>query len=66
MDNEYSVRSEAFVGVADYYEEGDYFTSSGNEITYTNWADGEPDNKVLLSVILSHYWSSFLSSVNFI
>ena len=39
-------RSEAFVGVADYYEEGQYFTSSGNEIIYTNWAEGEPDNEV--------------------
>ena len=36
------------MGVADYYEEGDYFTSSGNKITYTNWAEGEPDNMVLL------------------
>ena len=37
------------MGVADYYEEGEYFSSSGNEIVFTNWAEGEPDNMVNFS-----------------
>eukprot|EP00116_Pleurobrachia_bachei_P000171 sb/3460433/ len=38
------ITSDAFVGVADYYEEGDFFANTGNALVYTNWAQGQPLN----------------------
>jgi len=41
------ITSESFVGVADYYDEGEFFNQAGPTLDYTNWLAGEPDNKYL-------------------
>ena len=55
---QYASVSNPFIGMNDLASEGDWVWSSGEPVTYTNWAPGEPNNWLGVEDIAVMNWGS--------